>query len=217
MEFLTGYLDVLLHADRYLAVLAAQHPIAVYAVLFLIVFCETGLVLTPFLPGDSLLFAVGALAGTGALDGSDSFVLLTAAAIAGDGANYFVGRNLAPRLSTGRVRLLNQRHLDMTYEFYERYGRGAIIAARFVPIVRTFAPFVAGMGRMNYARFLMSNIAGAVAWVGICMGAGYIWGDQRFVQDNFGLVALGIVAVSVLPAGIRLLSHYLTNRRQSAS
>jgi membrane-associated protein len=212
MELLTGYIDIFLHADRYLAGIAADHPAAVYGILFAIIFCETGLVVTPFLPGDSLLFAVGALAGGGVLHGREVFFLLAAAAIAGDAVNYFAGRKLAPYVFDGRFRWLNRSHLDMTYQFYEKYGRAAIIAARFVPIVRTFAPFVAGMGRMNQARFFTSNVVGAVVWVGVCMGAGFLWGDQPFVKENFGLTALAIVAISVLPIFIRVVRHHLATR-----
>lgn len=200
MELLTELAGVFLHVDRHLIELATAHPTAVYLVLFLVVFCETGLVVTPFLPGDSLLFAVGALAGVGALHLGESFLLLTAAAIAGDGVNYWVGKRLGPSVFSGRVRFLNPKHLEQTYQFYERHGRKTIVMARFVPIVRTFAPFVAGMGRMNYTRFLVSNAAGGVLWVGLCMAAGYVWGNQPFVKDNFGLVVVGIVGVSILPA-----------------
>lgn len=200
MDVLTSVAGIFLHIDRHLIEVATSYPTAVYLVLFLVVFCETGLVVTPFLPGDSLLFAVGALSAVDALNFGDSFLLLTAAAIAGDGVNYWFGKRLGPRVFSGRVRFLNPKHLEQTYRFYERHGRKTIVMARFVPIVRTFAPFVAGMGRMNYTRFLVSNTAGGVLWVGLCMAAGYVWGNQPFVKDNFGLVVVGIVGVSILPA-----------------
>jgi membrane-associated protein len=216
MDLLAGFLDLFLHVDRHLLEVTAAYPTAVYFILFLVVFCETGLVVTPFLPGDSLLFAVGALAGIGALHVVDSFVLLTIAAIAGDGVNYWIGRRLGPRVFRREdVRFMNRKHLAETYRFYERYGQKTIVLARFVPIVRTFAPFVAGMGQMNYSRFAVSNILGAVAWVGICVGAGYVWGNQPFVKENFSLVILAIVFVSLLPALVHVVSHRL--RRQEAA
>jgi membrane-associated protein len=217
MDLLAGFLDLFLHVDRHLLEVTTAYPTAVYFILFLVIFCETGLVVTPFLPGDSLLFAVGALAGIGALHVVDSFVLLTIAAIAGDGVNYWVGRRLGPRVFRREdVRFLNRKHLEQTYGFYERHGQKTIVLARFVPIVRTFAPFVAGMGQMNYSRFAVSNILGAVAWVGVCVGAGYVWGNQPFVKENFSLVILAIVFVSLLPALVHVVSHRL-RRRDAAS
>ena len=205
MDLLASLLEILLHIDRHLIEVSQQHPAAVYLLLFLIVFCETGLVVLPFLPGDSLLFAVGALSAAGALHLGEAFFLLTAAAIAGDGVNYWIGRRFAARILIGRFRFVNPKHLDHTYRFYERHGRQTIVLARFVPIVRTFAPFVAGMGQMDYRRFTISNVLGGTVWVGICMGAGFIWGNQPWVKDNFGLVMVGIVLVSVLPALIQLV------------
>jgi membrane-associated protein len=210
MDFLAAFIDIFLHIDRHLVELTQAYPTAVYFILFLVVFCETGLVVTPFLPGDSLLFAVGALAAVGALDAGYAFVLLTIAAIAGDGVNYWIGRRLGPRVFRREdVRFLNRKHLDQTYRFYERYGQKTIVLARFVPIVRTFAPFVAGMGSMNYSRFAASNVLGALAWVGICLGGGYLWGNQPFVKRNFSLVILGIVFVSLLPAIVQIAMHKL--------
>jgi membrane-associated protein len=173
-----------------------------YVVLFLIIFCETGLVVTPFLPGDSLLFALGAL---GARDiGGISLPLLTTllivAAILGDAVNYWIGYKLGPKVFAREdSRLLNKKHLLRAQEFYERYGGKTIILARFVPIVRTFAPFVAGVGRMNFFRFWMFNIIGAIAWVGICIGAGYAFGNVPFVKKHFELVIVAIIAISVMP------------------
>ena len=205
MDLLASFLDLLLHVDRHLIEVSQQHPAAVYLLLFLIVFCETGLVVFPFLPGDSLLFAVGALSAAGALHGGEAFSILTAAAIAGDGINYWIGRRFAARILNARLRFVNSKHLDHTYRFYERHGRKTIVLARFVPIVRTFAPFVAGMGRMDYRRFTFSNLLGGTVWVGVCMGAGFIWGNQPWVKENFGLVIVGIVFVSVLPALVQLV------------
>jgi membrane-associated protein len=206
MDIFANFMDVFLHVDRHLLELTAAYPKAVYFILFAIVFCETGLVVTPFLPGDSLLFAAGALAGVGALDVTQTFALLLVAAILGDGVNYWVGRRLGPRVFRKEgVRFLNRKHLDQTYRFYEKYGRKTIVLARFVPIVRTFAPFVAGIGSMDYARFAASNVLGALAWVGICLGGGYLWGNQPFVKQNFSLVIVGIVFVSLLPALVQVV------------
>jgi membrane-associated protein len=152
-----------------------------------------------------LLFAVGALSAIGALHSGEAFLVLIAAAIAGDGANYWIGRRLAARVLSEGVWFVNRARLDHTYRFYERHGRKTIVLARFVPIVRTFAPFVAGMGRMNYGRFAISNVAGGTVWVSVCMGAGFVWGNQPWVKENFGLLIVGIVLISILPALVQLL------------
>jgi membrane-associated protein len=213
METITTLIDIILHVDRHLFELVAAHPVAVYFILFVIVFCETGLVVTPFLPGDSLLFAVGALAGVGSLDVWLALGLLSVAAIAGDGVNYWVGSRLGPRIfRKENVRFLNRKHLERTYEFYEKYGRKTIVIARFVPIIRTFAPFVAGIGKMSYATFAAANILGALLWVGICVGAGYFWGNLPFVKRNFSLVILAVIIISILPA----VFHLIAARKQSA-
>lgn len=192
-------IDIFLHVDRHLAELTAQAGGWIYGLLFLIIFCETGLVVTPFLPGDSLLFAVGALAATGALDIRLLAVLLTIAAILGDAANYHIGRYLGPRVLRRESRWLNRRHLEKTERFFERYGARTIVLARFVPIVRTFAPFVAGVGSMHYSRFVVYNIAGALLWMTIFLGAGYCFGNLPVVKERFTLVILGIIGVSMLP------------------
>jgi membrane-associated protein len=197
--------DLFLHLDRHLAELVTQYGPWVYGILFLIVFAETGLVVTPFLPGDSLLFAVGALGAVGALDAPLAAVLLVIAAIAGDAANYAIGRYVGPRVFRGTgggtwvERVLNREHLARAHHFFERYGGKAVVLGRFVPIVRTFVPFVAGAGSMTYPKFALFNVVGALAWVGICLGGGYVFGNVPIVRDNFTLVALGIVAVSLLP------------------
>jgi membrane-associated protein len=201
MEFLRQVLDYLLHLDKHLQELIAAYGGWTYGLLFLIVFCETGLVVTPFLPGDSLLFAAGAFAATGSLRLTWLFLLLGAAAILGDTANYWIGVALRHRLADrGRLPLVKQAHLDRTHAFYEKYGAKTIIIARFVPIVRTFAPFVAGVGEMSYRRFMAYNVAGGLGWVAICLLAGYFFGNLPFVRNNFSLVALGIIFVSLLPA-----------------
>lgn len=211
-------IDLFLHLDRHLAEFIALHGPWVYGLLFLVVFAETGLVVTPFLPGDSLLFAVGALAARGALDLGLATLLLLSAAILGDTVNYAAGHFLGPRILTAedrsgfRHRLLNRKHLDRTHAFFERYGGKAVVLGRFVPIVRTFVPFVAGAGSMRYSSFLAYNVIGALAWVGICVGAGYAFGNVPAVKDNFSFVVIGIVAVSMLPMAI----EFIKGRRRSS-
>jgi membrane-associated protein len=212
-----AFIDLFLHLDRHLTEFVATYGTWVYAVLFLIIFAETGLVVTPLLPGDSLLFAAGALAAAGALDLWLLLVLLIVAAVLGDAVNYAAGRFIGPRIFTATDqasfwhRVLNRQHLDQTHAFFERYGGKAVILGRFVPIVRTFVPFVAGAGAMTYAKFATYNIVGGVIWVGICTGAGYAFGNVPVVKENFSLVALGIVAVSLLPVAIEMIRQ----RRQS--
>src|SRR5690606_16302407 len=172
-----NFIDLFLHLDKHLSELIAAYGTWTYAILFLIVFCETGLVVTPFLPGDSLLFAAGTFAALGAMDPWILFGLLTVAAILGDTVNYWIGKRIGPAAFTGRFRLLNQNHLRKTEAFYEKHGGKTIIMARFVPIVRTFAPFVAGVGTMEYGRFLMFNVVGAVLWVGLFVFGGYLFGN----------------------------------------
>lgn len=213
MELIKYLIDFILHLDKHLVELVAQFGGWTYAVLFAIIFCETGLVVTPILPGDSLLFAVGALAASGALNAFLIFVLLSIAAILGDTVNYWVGYIVGPKIfaSTGS-RWLNRKHLERTHEFYEKYGGKTIIIARFIPIVRTFAPFVAGIGRMTYWKFLLYNVVGGIAWIGIFVYAGYFFGNIPVVKANFGLVVVAIIFISLLPAVI----EYLRARRQSA-
>ena len=198
--------DLVLPLDRYLSGILQDYGAWTSARLFVIVFCETGLVVTPFLPGDSLLFAVGTFAAIGALDLLLVMLLLAVAAIAGDAVNYAVGRHLGPRVFTRQEsRWLNPRHLDRTRDFYARYGAATIVLARFVPIVRTFAPFVAGIGRMGYPRFAVYNVLGAVLWIGSLTLAGYFFGNIPLVRRNFSLVILVIVVLSVLPAMIEMV------------
>jgi membrane-associated protein len=208
----TELIDLLLHVDRYLLQLVADYGVWIYAILFLIVFAETGLVVTPFLPGDSLLFAAGALAATGALNLWLVAALLLGAAIAGDAVNYAVGRSTGLRViekarSDPRwARWINPAYIARAHEFFERRGGRSIVLARFVPIVRTFVPFVAGVAEMSYSSFALYNVTGAVAWVGICLGAGYLFGNVPIVKDNFSLVALGIVGVSLLPMVFEIMN-----------
>ena len=208
---MSSLIDLFLNLDQHLVELAGAYGPWIYLVLFLIVFAETGLVVTPILPGDSLLFAAGALAATGALNVWMVLGLLLAAAVLGDAVNYSVGWYIGPRIftasdTTGVLhRLLNRDHLARAHAFFERHGGKAVVLGRFVPIVRTFVPFVAGAGDMTYSTFVFFNVAGALLWVGTCVGAGYGLGNVPIVKENFSLVALGIVFVSVLPAVFEML------------
>jgi len=206
MELLKDFINVVLHLDKHLDGLVTQYGPWVYVILFLIVFCETGLVVTPFLPGDSLLFAVGALSARP--DGLNLWLVLTTllvAAILGDSVNYWVGYFLGNKLQQRYPRLIKPEHIRKTHEFYERYGGKTIIIARFVPIIRTLAPFVAGVGKMTYSRFMMFNIAGGLLWIGLLVPAGYFFGNFEIVRKNFSLVVLGIIFVSILPAIIEFV------------
>ncbi len=199
MDLLKQLVDVFLHLDRHLADVTRDYGAWTNALLFAIVFSETGLVVAPFLPGDSLLFTAGALASLGTLNVWVLFVLLSAAAILGDTANYWIGKKIGPRAFDGSIRFLKQDHLRKTEAFYERHGKKTIILARFVPIVRTFAPFVAGVGSMTYGTFIAYNVIGGVAWVAICVFSGYFFGNIPIVKRNFSLVVLAIIGISVLP------------------
>ncbi len=200
MELLAHAVEFILHLDRYLDLFIRDYGTWAYALLFLIIFAETGLVVTPFLPGDSLLFAAGAIAARGSLDIGLLAVLLAVAAIVGDAANYWVGHALGDRLVGGkRIRLIKQEHLDRTHQFYERHGARTIILARFVPIVRTFAPFVAGLGRMTYRRFATYNVLGGIMWVALFVLGGFFFGNLAVVQQHFGLVIIGIILISFVP------------------
>jgi membrane-associated protein len=208
MEMLRKFIDIVLHLDRYLKDLVPEYGIWIYAILFLIIFCETGLVVTPFLPGDSLLFAIGALAGAGSLSLLGVQGTLLVAALCGDNTNYWIGHFIGPKLFRGKTRLLNPQHLEKTHSFYERYGGKTIIIARFVPIVRTFAPFVAGLGRMSYLRFLSFSVFGALLWVILLTLAGYFFGGLEIVKKNFSVVILLIIFISILPAIIEFLREH---------
>lgn len=215
MEPLTQLIDIFLHLDKHLSAVIQSYGSITYFILFCIIFCETGLVVTPFLPGDSLLFAAGAFAALGALDLPTLLGLLCVAAVGGDTLNYWIGSYVGPKIfHTEHSRFLNRRHLAKTHEFYEKYGGKTIIIARFVPIIRTFAPFVAGIGAMTYRRFLLYNIAGGAAWILICVLAGYFFGNLAFVKQNFSLVILMIIFISVLPALVEFAGEY--RRRQNS-
>jgi membrane-associated protein len=202
MDWLPQIADLFLHLDRHLADVVGRYGTGTYALLALIIFCETGLVVTPFLPGDSLLFAAGATAALGVLDPVALVLLLAVSAIAGDNTNYWIGRWVGPRAFRGRVRFLNRAYLERTHAFYEKHGGKTVIFARFAPILRTFAPFVAGVGAMRYLRFLRFSIGGATLWVSLFVLAGYFFGNLPVVRDNFSLVILAIIAISLMPAAI---------------
>jgi membrane-associated protein len=206
MELLALGWDVLVHLDRYLGEWLALYGVWFYAILFVIIFCETGLVVWPFLPGDSLLFVVGALAATAGLDVVFLTALIVVAALSGDNVNYWIGLWLGPRVFHFREsRLFNPKHLERTHAFYERHGGKTIVIARFVPIVRTFAPFVAGIGQMFYARFLAFSAVGAMLWSVSLVGAGYLFGNIPAVKNNLTLVIIAIVAISVTPIALEWL------------
>jgi len=208
VDYVTQLVDLVLHVDHHLDQVIQAYGTWTYALLFVIVFCETGLVVTPFLPGDSLLFAVGAFTARGSLDLATSLVLLAAAGILGDSANYWIGARVGPAVFHRKdSRLFNPAHLERTHRFYEKYGAKTIVLARFVPIVRTFAPFVAGIGRMSYAKFLAYNVLGGVVWVGVLVLAGHFFGNIPVVRKNFSLVILAIITLSILPIVVETIRH----------
>jgi membrane-associated protein len=210
MEWFTTVVDLFLHLDEHLESVLHDYGTWTYVLLVAIVFCETGLVVTPFLPGDSLLFAAGALSAIGPLNVHLLFAMLWIAAIVGDSVNYAVGAYIGPRAFSGKIRLLNPNHLERTRRFYEKHGGKTIILARFVPIVRTFAPFVAGVGGMNYGRFFAYNVVGGLVWVAGFLYLGYFFGNVPIVKENFGVAVLGIIFVSILP----IVYEVLMSRRR---
>jgi membrane-associated protein len=214
MELLKTLIDIFFHIDRYFSEIIQNYGLWTYLIMFIIIFLETGLVVTPFLPGDSLLFAAGAFAALGSLDMIWLFVILSIAAIGGDTVNYWIGAYVGPKVfHKEKVRFLNREYLDRTHKFYEKYGGKTIIIARFVPIIRTFAPFVAGIGSMTYWKFISYNIIGGVAWIFLCTLAGYFFGNLPIVKENFSLVVLVIIIISILPGVI----EYLRQRMATAT
>jgi membrane-associated protein len=217
MELIKTLFDLLLHLDKHLNEIIRDYGLWTYLILFLIIFCETGLVVTPILPGDSLLFAAGALAATegSPLNVGLLFILLTVAAILGDTVNYWIGAKVGPKVFTQeKSRFFKKEYLIRTQKFYEKYGGKTIIIARFIPIVRTFAPFVAGIGTMNYLQFIVYNIVGALLWVTICLFLGYFFGNIPIVKKNFSLVILAIVFISILPAIIEILRNKFSAKKE---
>jgi membrane-associated protein len=217
MEFITTFFDIFMHLDKHLGAVIQDFGTWTYLVLFLIIFCETGLVVTPILPGDSLLFAAGAFAAIGALDVRWLFILLTIAAIAGDTLNYWIGSWLGPKIfHKEEVRFLNREYLDRTHRFYEKHGGKTIIIARFMPIIRTFAPFVAGIGKMTYFRFISYNVVGGVVWIAAFVFGGYFFGNIPLVKKNFTLMILAIIFLSILPGIIEFVRHRSRKRKVAA-
>lgn len=218
MEILSTFIDIVLHLDVHLQQLLADYGTWIYLILFAIIFCETGLVVTPFLPGDSLLFVAGTLAAGGGMDVHTLFAVLAAASILGDNTNYWIGRYAGPRIFSRKGSLLfNPAHLERTSRFYEKYGGKTVMIARFVPIVRTFAPFVAGIGRMFYPKFVAYSIAGAFAWIGSLTYAGYFFGNLPIIRNNLSVVIVAIVLLSIMPGVIEYLRARARGTRERAA
>lgn len=210
MEYIQHAIDIFLHLDKYLEVIIKDYGLLTYVILFIVIFAETGLVVTPFLPGDSLLFAAGTFTANEAmgLNPIFMFILLTIAAVLGDAVNYTIGHFIGPKVfEKEKIKFLKKEHLEKTHQFYEKYGGKTIIIARFVPIVRTFAPFVAGIGKMTYAKFALYNVTGAILWVGMFVFGGYFFGNFEIVRKNYSLVVVAIVVISVLPGVYEFLKH----------
>ncbi|TVT78224.1 MAG: DedA family protein [Denitromonas halophila] len=211
MELIAQFIDIVLHLDKYLAVVLADYGNWIYAILFLIIFCETGLVVTPFLPGDSLLFVAGALAATGGMDITILITTLFVAAVLGDNTNYWIGRSIGQRVFRWeQSRFFNRAAFDKTHSYFESHGGKTIIIARFLPIFRTFTPFVAGVAKMTYSRFLPLDILGGAIWIGSLCLAGYWFGNIPFIKNNLSFVILGIIAISLVPIAIGWLRHRRT-------
>lgn len=217
MDLLLSFVDLFLHLDKHLADIIDKFGLWTYALLFLVIFMETGFVVTPFLPGDSLLFAAGTFAALGSLNVGLLLLLLIVAAILGDTVNYWIGHYMGPRVFEENIRFIKKEHLERTHEFYEKHGGKTIVLARFVPIIRTFAPFVAGVGRMTYGRFLTYNVFGGVLWVTLFTLGGYFFGNLQVVKENFTLVVMGIIAISLVPAVYEALKAYLDSKREAAA
>ncbi len=207
------FMDVLLHLDKYLLVLTQSYGIWIYLILFLIIFCETGLVVAPFLPGDSMLFVAGTLASGGAMDVNLLIAVLVLAAFSGDNTNYWIGRFVGPKVfSHEKSRFFNHEHLERTHAFYEKHGGKTVVFSRFLPIIRTFAPFVAGVGSMSYRRFMLYSFAGGVSWIGFFIYCGYFFGNAPIVKQNLSIFIMGIVLLTILPGAFGLLRQKLKPR-----
>lgn len=217
MDFIKFIIDFIIHIDIHLGAIITQYGAWTYLILFLIIFCETGLVVTPFLPGDSLLFAAGALCAMAGspLDITTMVILLCIAAILGDTVNYWIGHKVGPDfLKRSRIKLINQKHLDVTHAFYEKHGGKTIALARFIPIIRTFAPFVAGIGSMNYSRFMIYNVSAGIGWVVICSLAGFFFGNLPIVKENFTAVIFAIIGISILPPIFEFVRHKIKSHHK---
>jgi len=215
VQFAFKATDVALHVDVYLGALIQQYGLLIYGIVFLIIFCETGLVFVPFLPGDSLLFAIGGFAALGALNVWLLILLMWLAAALGDSLNYFIGSRIGEQVYRRDYRYIRREYIDRTHLFFEKYGGMAIVLARFAPILRTFTPFVAGVGKMNYPRFLFFNVMGGLLWVSICILCGYFFGNLPFVKDNFSIFILAIIIISLIPSAVELLRHWRASRRRT--
>jgi membrane-associated protein len=216
MEHIRWFIDYILHLNQSMGSLIQQYGSQIYALMFAVIFVETGVVVFPFLPGDSLLFTAGSFAAIGQLSGWKVFFLLWLAAVLGDNTNYWIGRYIGPKaFKFGRSRWFNPAHLQKTHEFFEKYGPKAIILARFMPFIRTFTPFVAGIGSMSYARFLPYDILGGSLWVGICVGTGFKFGQVPFVQKHFEMVVVAIIIISLIPGLLEVMKHRAESRKAS--
>lgn len=202
-----NFIEELLHFDRYIPVIMDNYGVLIYVLLFLIIFCETGLVVTPFLPGDSIIFACGALAAVSGMNILVLIVIFFSAAILGDGTNYLIGKKLGERLVNSNSRFIKKSYIDKAQSFYEKYGSKAIVLARFVPIVRTFAPFVAGIGKMCYKKFGVFNIIGGTIWVSLFLSLGFFFGNIPVIKNNYSLVTIGIILISLLPVLVEVIKH----------
>jgi membrane-associated protein len=215
MNIIQHFIDLVLHLDKYLGQIITDYGTLTYLFLFFIIFMETGFVITPFLPGDSLIFAAGTLAGLGYLNIWVLYAVLCAAAILGDTINYWIGHFIGPRAFSGNIRFLKKEYIDRTHEFYEKHGGKTIIIARFIPIIRTFAPFVAGVGAMTYPKFILYNIVGGMAWVALFLFGGYFFGNLPIVQQNFSFVLLAIILISITPAVIEIIRNRQESKKQT--
>ncbi|WP_437177724.1 DedA family protein [Clostridium bornimense] len=212
-----NFIEELLHFDRYIPMIMDNYGVLIYVLLFLIIFCETGLVVTPFLPGDSIIFACGALAAISGMNIVVLIIVFLAAAILGDGANYLIGKKLGEKLVNSNNRFIKKSYIDKAQSFYEKYGSKAIVLARFVPIVRTFAPFVAGIGKMCYKKFGVFNIIGGTVWVSLFLTLGFFFGNIPVIKNNFSLVTVGIILISLLPVLVEVIKHMYSVKSQADS
>jgi membrane-associated protein len=217
MEYIKMFVDFILHMDKFLPAIVQALGFWTYLALFLVIFMETGFVVTPFLPGDSLLFAAGAIAALGGLEIIPLFLVLAAAAVLGDTVNYWIGHYIGPRAFSGNVRFLKKEYLDRTQAFYEKHGGKTIVLARFVPIVRTFAPFVAGVGQMRYSYFISYNVFGGLLWTAIFLFGGYLMGNLEVVKNNFSIIVIAIIFISVLPAVYEVVKARLEGQKARPS
>ncbi|NLD61548.1 DedA family protein [Candidatus Sumerlaeota bacterium] len=218
METVSYLFDLFMHIDVHLGEIIRAYGVWTMALLFIIIFCETGLVVTPFLPGDSLLFAVGIFAGKGDFNVAVVLLILCVAAILGDACNYSIGKYLGPAfVEKNRGRLLKKEHLDATHRYFDKYGKKTIVIARFVPVIRTLAPFMAGVGKMTYLDFAHYNVVGGILWVNVFLWGGYLFGELPFVKNNFTYVVLGIIAISCLPIVYEVVKHWNEKRKNSNS